>query len=175
MSDHSCRQCVTNCNGCAHRSTAASTAQPYSRLSAPPMHATRPPLCWEAYLRSTRNCSTSSRSRRAEVHCWSFDGSVGNLIRVGPDREYQANCAEARGLALEASPLYEPLAELAREDFIGTVAELHARLELHGERCAGRCAGPRRPTAWVTRSGAWRPISGLPRRTGGTVPDCIQR
>ena len=41
----------------------------------------------------------------------------------------QANCAEARDLALEASPLYEPLAELAREGFTGTVAELHARLD----------------------------------------------
>jgi hypothetical protein len=41
----------------------------------------------------------------------------------------QANCAEARDLALEASPLYGPLAELAREGFTGTVAELHARLD----------------------------------------------
>ena len=41
----------------------------------------------------------------------------------------KANCAEARDLALEASPLYEPLAELAREGFTGTVAELRARLD----------------------------------------------
>jgi hypothetical protein len=41
----------------------------------------------------------------------------------------QTNCAEARDLALEASPLYQPLAELAREGFTGTVAELHARLD----------------------------------------------
>ena len=41
----------------------------------------------------------------------------------------QANSAETRDLALEASPLYEPLAELAREGFTGTVAELHARLD----------------------------------------------
>jgi hypothetical protein len=41
---------------------------------------------------------------------------------------YRINSAEARDLALEASPLYEPLAELAREGFTGTVAELHARL-----------------------------------------------
>jgi hypothetical protein len=39
---------------------------------------------------------------------------------------YRANNAEARDLALEASPLYAPLAELAREGFTGTVAELHA-------------------------------------------------
>src|SRR5271169_5503149 len=40
-----------------------------------------------------------------------------------------ANSAEARDLALEASPLYEPLAELARAGFTGTVAELRARLD----------------------------------------------
>jgi hypothetical protein len=39
-----------------------------------------------------------------------------------------ASSAEARDLALEASPLYQPLAELAREGFTGTVTELHARL-----------------------------------------------
>jgi hypothetical protein len=42
---------------------------------------------------------------------------------------YRANSAEARDLALEASPLYQPLAELAREGFTGTVAELRARLD----------------------------------------------
>ena len=40
-----------------------------------------------------------------------------------------ANGAEARDLALEASPLYGPLAELAREGFTGTVPELRARLD----------------------------------------------
>ena len=41
----------------------------------------------------------------------------------------RTNSAEARDLALEASPLYVPLAELAREGFTATVAELHARLD----------------------------------------------
>jgi hypothetical protein len=41
----------------------------------------------------------------------------------------RANGAEARDLALEASPLYEPLSELAREGFTGTVAELRTRLD----------------------------------------------
>jgi hypothetical protein len=40
----------------------------------------------------------------------------------------RANCAETRSLALEASPLYEPLARLACEGFTGTIAELRARL-----------------------------------------------
>ena len=48
----------------------------------------------------------------------------------------QANCIEARDLALEASPLYQPMAELAREGFTGTVAELHARLDFYGKRRA---------------------------------------
>ena len=41
----------------------------------------------------------------------------------------RANSAEARDLAMEASPLYEPLSELAREGFTGTVGELRVRLE----------------------------------------------
>jgi hypothetical protein len=41
----------------------------------------------------------------------------------------QTNSAEARDLALEACLLYVLLAELAREGFTGTVAELHARLD----------------------------------------------
>jgi len=41
----------------------------------------------------------------------------------------QANSVEAQSLALETSPLYEPLVKLAREGFTGTVAELHARLQ----------------------------------------------
>ena len=41
----------------------------------------------------------------------------------------RANSAEAHDLALEASTLYQPLAELAREGFTGTVAELLARLD----------------------------------------------
>ena len=53
-------------------------------------------------------------------------------LGMGPEEALaacQANCAEARALALEASPLHVPLAELAREGFTGTVAELHARLD----------------------------------------------
>jgi hypothetical protein len=42
---------------------------------------------------------------------------------------YRTNSAEARDLALEASPLYRPLVELAREGFTGTVGELLARLD----------------------------------------------
>ena len=41
---------------------------------------------------------------------------------------YSANRAETRNLALESSPLYEPIAKLSLEGFTGTVAELLARL-----------------------------------------------
>ncbi len=41
---------------------------------------------------------------------------------------YEANRADARDLALESSPLYEPLRQLAREGFTGTSAQLLIRL-----------------------------------------------
>ena len=41
----------------------------------------------------------------------------------------RANAAEVRELALEASPLCQPLVQLAREGFTATVAELHVRLD----------------------------------------------
>jgi hypothetical protein len=41
---------------------------------------------------------------------------------------YQYNRAETYNLALESSPLYEPVAKLAQEGLSGTVAELFARL-----------------------------------------------
>ncbi len=47
---------------------------------------------------------------------------------------YQANRADARDLALESSPLHEPLRELAREGFRGTTAELPSSSEQHGRR-----------------------------------------
>ena len=54
---------------------------------------------------------------------------------------YRANCAEARNLALEASPLYEPLTLLATEGFNGTTSELLIRLSAisgEGTRRSGR-------------------------------------
>ena len=41
---------------------------------------------------------------------------------------YASNRSEARNLALESSPLYEPVVKLAQEGFSGTVAELLERL-----------------------------------------------
>jgi hypothetical protein len=41
---------------------------------------------------------------------------------------YKSNRAETHNLALESSPLYEPVAELARDGFSGSVGELFERL-----------------------------------------------
>ena len=70
----------------------------------------------------------------------------------------QANCAEARDLALEASPLYEPLTELAREGFTGTVAELRARLDsMVSEALRRSVRWPKAPNALSNAIGAWPP------------------
>jgi hypothetical protein len=56
----------------------------------------------------------------------------------------QANCAEARDLALEASPLYEPLTESAREGFTGPLQNFMRGSTLwSAKRCAAQSAGPK--------------------------------
>jgi hypothetical protein len=60
----------------------------------------------------------------------------------------RTNSAETRDLALEASPLYGPLAQLAQEGFTGTVAELHARLlGMVGEQLRRSIRWPKTPNA----------------------------
>ena len=73
---------------------------------------------------------------------------------------YRANCAEARNLALEASPLYEPVARLAQEGFSGTVTELHARLNCMTSE------GMRRSVRWPKAPNA---LSGALRRMAGNL------
>ena len=61
---------------------------------------------------------------------------------------YQSNRTETHNLAPESSPLCEPVAELARKGFAGTVTELHARLNCvmsEGERRSVRW--PKAPSA----------------------------
>ncbi len=77
---------------------------------------------------------------------------------------YRANGTEARGLALEASPLYEPLSELAREGFTGTVAELRVRLESIASDARRRSA--RWPKAAHTLGNALRRMVGTLRESG---------
>jgi hypothetical protein len=60
----------------------------------------------------------------------------------------RANSAEARDLALEAFPLYEPLAALVIEGFTGTVAELRLRLDsLVSEATRRSVRWPKSPNA----------------------------
>ncbi len=64
---------------------------------------------------------------------------------------YRANCAETRNLALESSPLYEPVVQLAREGFSGTVTELHARINCMVSESMHRSVGwPKAPSALGT-------------------------
>ncbi len=61
---------------------------------------------------------------------------------------YQFNRAETHNLALESSPLYEPVAELAREGFSGTVAELLAWLNgMMSENMRRSVRWPKAPSA----------------------------
>jgi hypothetical protein len=61
---------------------------------------------------------------------------------------YRANCAQTHNLALESSPLYEPVAELAQKGFSGTVAELHARLSsMMSESMRRSVRWPKAPSA----------------------------
>ena len=61
---------------------------------------------------------------------------------------YEANRLEARDLALESSPLYEPLRELAREGVKGSTAELLARLnDVVGEQTRSSVRRPKAPNA----------------------------
>jgi len=75
-----------------------------------------------------------------------------------------ANSAEARDLALEASPLYQPLVELAREGFTGTAAELRERLEAMVSDTVRRSVGwPKAPNGL---SGALRRMAATLRAAG---------
>jgi hypothetical protein len=82
-----------------------------------------------AGLRNLPNVSLDQPPRMADFAIWvnACEESLG--MKPGEAlAAYRANCAETHNLALESSPLYEPVAELAREGFSGTVAELYDRL-----------------------------------------------
>jgi hypothetical protein len=67
--------------------------------------------------------------RMADFAIWvnACEESLG-MGRGEAQATYHSNRADAHILALESSPLYEPIAELARKGFSGTVAELLVRL-----------------------------------------------
>ncbi len=61
---------------------------------------------------------------------------------------YRINCAEARNLALEASPVYEPLREVARTGFSGTSSEVLLLLsKLVGDSTRRSQRWPKAPNA----------------------------
>ena len=86
-------------------------------------------------------------------------------LRTGAALEaYRANCAEARNLALEASPVYEPLREVARTGFCGTASELLFLLSKVASDSTRR--SPRWPKASNALSSALRRMAGSLRSTG---------
>jgi len=77
---------------------------------------------------------------------------------------YKANCAGARSLALEASPVYEPLREVARAGFSGTSSEL---LSLLSNLASDSTRRSRRwPKAPNVLSNALRRMAGSLRSSG---------
>jgi hypothetical protein len=61
---------------------------------------------------------------------------------------YESNRADARDLALESSPLYEPLRELAQAGFTGSSAELLNRLNsIVSEQTRRSVRWPKAPNA----------------------------
>ena len=82
-----------------------------------------------AGLRNLPNVRLEQPPRMADFAIWvnACEESLG--MKPGEAlTTYQSNRTESHHLALESSPLYEPVAQLAREGFSGTVTELHARL-----------------------------------------------
>jgi hypothetical protein len=82
-----------------------------------------------AGLRNLPNVRLSQLPRMADFAIWvnACEESLG--MKPGEAlAAYHSNRVEAQNMALESSPLYEPVAKLAQEGFCGTVAELLARL-----------------------------------------------
>ncbi|MGO9607105.1 MAG: hypothetical protein ACLQAT_27560 [Candidatus Binataceae bacterium] len=82
-----------------------------------------------AGLRNLPNVRLAQLPRMADFALWvnACEESLG--MQPGEAlTTYQSNRTDAHRLALESSPLYEPVAKLAQEGFSGTVAELLVRL-----------------------------------------------
>ena len=80
-------------------------------------------------LRNMPNVKLDQPPRMADFALWvsACEQSLGMKQGEGL-AAYQSNRSETHSLALESSPLYEPVAELAKDGFSGSVTELHARL-----------------------------------------------
>jgi hypothetical protein len=129
-----------------------------------------------AGLRNLPNVRLDRPPRMADFAIWvnACEESLG--MRPGEAMTaYQSNRTETRNVALESSPLYDPIAELAQEGFSGTVTELHARLtSMTSESMRRSVRWPKAPnalsnalrriTAFVppeSRSSLAAPISGV--------------
>ena len=102
-----------------------------------------------AGLRNLPNVRLDQLPRMADFVIWvsaceeSLEMKPGEALST-----YQSNRAEAHNLALESSPLYEPVAKLAQESFSGTVAELLARLNcMMSESMRRSVRWPKAPSA----------------------------
>jgi hypothetical protein len=87
--------------------------------------------------------------RMADFASWATACEVGlGLDRGQFLKAYEANRLEARDLALESSPLYDPLRELAQEGFRGSTAELLVRLnDIVSEQTRRSVRWPKAPNA----------------------------
>jgi hypothetical protein len=82
-----------------------------------------------AGLRNLPNVRPNQLPRMADFALWVSACEEGLGLKPGEALTvYDFSRIETRNLALESSPLYEPIAKLAQEGFSGTVAELHVRL-----------------------------------------------
>jgi hypothetical protein len=82
-----------------------------------------------AGLKNLPNIKLDRPPRMADFALWVNACEEGlGMERGAVLSAYQSNRSETHNLALESSPLYGPVAELAREGFSGTVTELYARL-----------------------------------------------
>ena len=107
-----------------------------------------------AGLRNLPNVRLDQPPRMADFAIWvnACEESLG--MKPGEAlTTYQSNRTETHNLALESSPLYEPVAELAQEGFSGTVTELHARLNcMMSESMRRSVRWPKAPNALEQRA-----------------------
>ena len=118
-----------------------------------------------AGLRNLPNVRLDQLPRMADFALWvnACEESLG--MKPGEAlTAYSANRAETHNLALESSPLYEPVAKLAQEGFSGTVTELLARLNgMMSESMRRSVRWPKAPNAL---SDALRRMAGNLRAAG---------
>ncbi|MGO9449837.1 MAG: hypothetical protein ACLQDV_02150 [Candidatus Binataceae bacterium] len=102
-----------------------------------------------AGLRNLPNVRLDQLPRMADFAIWVNACEEGLGMKPGEAlATYESNRAETHRLALESSPLYEPVAQLAQEGFSGTVAELLVRLNcMMSENVRRSVRWPKAPSA----------------------------